>query len=80
MPNRSLERICGQRGRAVLASSAPEFYRRHGYGVLAQIAGCPNGIVKFLMQSRGLTLGAGHEGHPQCGVSARRPGVSHGAT
>lgn len=28
---------------------APEFYRRHGYAVLAQIAGYPNGIIKFLM-------------------------------
>jgi ribosomal protein S18 acetylase RimI-like enzyme len=32
-----------------LSFQAPEFYRRHGYGVLAQIAGYPNGIVKFLM-------------------------------
>jgi ribosomal protein S18 acetylase RimI-like enzyme len=32
-----------------LSYQAPEFYRRHGYGVLAQIAGYPNGIVKFLM-------------------------------
>ncbi len=33
-----------------LSYQAPEFYRRHGYTVLAQIAGYPNGIVKFLMQ------------------------------
>lgn len=33
-----------------LSYQAPEFYRRHGYGVLAQIAGYPDGIVKFLMQ------------------------------
>jgi len=32
-----------------LSYQAPEFYRRHGYAVLAQIAGYPNGIVKFLM-------------------------------
>ncbi len=32
-----------------LSYQAPEFYRRHGYGVLAQIAGYPNGITKFLM-------------------------------
>jgi len=32
-----------------LSYQAPEFYRRHGYSVLAQIAGYPNGIVKFLM-------------------------------
>lgn len=33
-----------------LSYQAPEFYRRRGYTVLAQIAGYPNGIVKFLMQ------------------------------
>lgn len=32
-----------------LSYQAPEFYRVHGYTVLAQIAGYPNGIVKFLM-------------------------------
>ncbi len=32
-----------------LSFQAPEFYRKHGYSVLAQIAGYPNGIVKFLM-------------------------------
>ena len=32
-----------------LSFQAPEFYRRHGYSVLAQIAGYPNGIIKFLM-------------------------------
>jgi ribosomal protein S18 acetylase RimI-like enzyme len=32
-----------------LSFQAPEFYRRHGYGVLAEIAGYPNGIVKYLM-------------------------------
>jgi ribosomal protein S18 acetylase RimI-like enzyme len=32
-----------------LSYQAPEFYRRHGYSVLAQIAGYPHGIVKFLM-------------------------------
>ena len=32
-----------------LSYQAPDFYRRHGYSVLAQIAGYPNGIVKFLM-------------------------------
>lgn len=29
---------------------APEFYQRHGYAVLAQIAGYPDGIVHYLMQ------------------------------
>lgn len=32
-----------------LSFQAPEFYRRHGYSVLAEIAGYPNGIVKYLM-------------------------------
>ena len=32
-----------------LSYQAPEFYRRHGYSVLAEIAGYPNGIVKYLM-------------------------------
>jgi GNAT superfamily N-acetyltransferase len=33
-----------------LSFQAPDFYRRHGYTVLARIAGYPDGIVKFLMQ------------------------------
>lgn len=33
-----------------LSYQAPEFYRSHGYAVVAQIAGYPNGIVKFLMR------------------------------
>ncbi|GAP35005.1 GNAT family N-acetyltransferase [Piscinibacter sakaiensis] len=32
-----------------LSYQAPDFYRRHGYRVLAQIDGYPEGIVKFLM-------------------------------
>lgn len=32
-----------------LSYQAPDFYRRHGYAVLAQIDGYPNGIVKYLM-------------------------------
>lgn len=32
-----------------LSYQAPGFYRRHGYQVLAQIDGYPDGIVKFLM-------------------------------
>jgi GNAT superfamily N-acetyltransferase len=32
-----------------LSYQAPDFYRKHGYAVLAQIDGYPNGIVKFLM-------------------------------
>jgi ribosomal protein S18 acetylase RimI-like enzyme len=34
---------------ATMSYQAPEFYRRHGYAVLARIAGYPDGIVKFLM-------------------------------
>lgn len=33
-----------------LSYQAPDFYSRHGYEVLAQIAGYPDGIIKFLMQ------------------------------
>ncbi|MFN3303972.1 MAG: GNAT family N-acetyltransferase [Roseateles sp.] len=33
-----------------LSFQAPDFYRRLGYTVLAQIAGYPEGIVKYLMQ------------------------------
>lgn len=32
-----------------LSFQAPEFYRKHGYIVLAEITGYPNGIVKYLM-------------------------------
>jgi hypothetical protein len=32
-----------------LSYQGPEFYRKHGYGDLAQISGYPNGIVKHLM-------------------------------
>lgn len=33
-----------------LSYQAPDFYRRHGYAVLARIDGYPDGIAKFLMQ------------------------------
>jgi ribosomal protein S18 acetylase RimI-like enzyme len=33
-----------------LSFQAPDFYRKHGYEVLAQISGYPNGIIKYLMQ------------------------------
>ncbi len=36
-----------------LSFQAPDFYRRHGYAVLASIDGYPDGIVKFLMHKRG---------------------------
>ena len=32
-----------------LSYQAPDFYRKHGYEVLAQINGYPNDIVKYLM-------------------------------
>ena len=32
-----------------LSFQAPTFYRKHGYQVLAQIDGYPDGIVTFLM-------------------------------
>ncbi|HQR22657.1 MAG TPA: GNAT family N-acetyltransferase [Burkholderiaceae bacterium] len=32
-----------------LSYQAPEFYRKRGYAVLAQITGYPDGIVKYLM-------------------------------
>ena len=32
-----------------LSYQAPEFYRKHGYEVLAEISGYPNDIVKYLM-------------------------------
>jgi ribosomal protein S18 acetylase RimI-like enzyme len=32
-----------------LSFQAPAFYRKHGYAVLAEIAGYPNGIIKYLM-------------------------------
>ncbi len=35
-----------------LSFQAPEFYRRRGYAVLAEISGYPDGIVKFLMHKR----------------------------
>jgi ribosomal protein S18 acetylase RimI-like enzyme len=35
-----------------LSFQAPDFYRRHGYGVLAKIDGYPDGIVKYLMHKK----------------------------
>jgi ribosomal protein S18 acetylase RimI-like enzyme len=32
-----------------LSFQAPAFYRKHGYAVLAEIAGYPNGIIKYLL-------------------------------
>jgi ribosomal protein S18 acetylase RimI-like enzyme len=36
-----------------LSYQAPAFYRKHGYAVLAEIAGYPNGIVKYLLYKTG---------------------------
>lgn len=36
-----------------LSYQAPAFYRKHGYSVLAEIAGYPNGIVKYLLHKSG---------------------------
>jgi ribosomal protein S18 acetylase RimI-like enzyme len=46
---RARARGCGVFYLTTLSFQAPEFYRRHGYDVLARIAGYPEGIVKFLM-------------------------------
>ena len=35
-----------------LSYQAPDFYRKHGYVVLAQIDGYPEGIVKYLMHKK----------------------------
>jgi ribosomal protein S18 acetylase RimI-like enzyme len=35
-----------------LSFQAPDFYRKHGYVVLAQIDGYPEGIVKYLMHKK----------------------------
>jgi len=32
-----------------LSFQAPDFYRKHGYAVLAEITGYPEGIIKYLM-------------------------------
>lgn len=46
---RARTRCCNVFYLTTLSYQAPDFYRRHGYAVLAQIAGYPNGIVKYLM-------------------------------
>lgn len=43
-------RGCGTFYLTTLSFQAPDFYRRHGYAVLASIAGYPDGIVKYLMR------------------------------
>lgn len=49
-----------------LSYQAPAFYQRHGYTVLAEIAGYPQGIVKYLMVKKDgdgdETAGAGGAG------------------
>jgi len=36
-----------------LSFQAPGFYRKHGYAVLAEITGYPDGIAKYLMHKTG---------------------------
>lgn len=36
-----------------LSYQAPGFYRKHGYGALAEITGYPDGITKYLMHKTG---------------------------
>ncbi len=43
------ERGCRVFYLTTLSFQAPDFYRRHGYAVLARIDGYPDGIAKFLM-------------------------------
>ena len=52
-----------------LSFQAPEFYRKHGYTSLAEIAGYPNDIRKFLMYKAGAQPGDQHE-RPACGGSS----------
>lgn len=47
---RARTRGCGTFYLNTLSYQAPEFYRKHGYSVLARIDGYPDGIAKFLMQ------------------------------
>lgn len=46
---RARERGCTMFYLTTLSYQAPDFYRRHGYTVTAEIAGYPQGIRKFLM-------------------------------
>lgn len=46
---RARQRGCDVFYLTTLSYQAPEFYRKHGYDVLAQVSGYPQGIVKFLM-------------------------------
>lgn len=46
---RAASRGCSVFYLTTLSFQAPEFYRKHGYGALAEISGYPDGIVKYLM-------------------------------
>jgi ribosomal protein S18 acetylase RimI-like enzyme len=46
---RGRQRDCDVYYLTTLSFQAPGFYRKHGYAVLAEISGFPNGITKFLM-------------------------------
>jgi GNAT superfamily N-acetyltransferase len=47
-----------------LSFQAPAFYRKHGYVALAEIAGYPNGIIKYLMHKSGAPVVTA-TAHPQ---------------
>lgn len=47
--SRARERGCDIFYLTTLSFQAPDFYRRHHYEVLAQIAGYPDGVIKYLM-------------------------------
>lgn len=49
---RAASRGCSVFYLTTLSFQAPGFYRKHGYGVLAEISGYPDGIVKYLMHKR----------------------------
>lgn len=50
--SRARARRCSVFYLTTLSFQAPDFYRKHGYGVLARIDGYPDGIVKFLMHKK----------------------------
>jgi ribosomal protein S18 acetylase RimI-like enzyme len=46
---RGRQRGCDVYYLTTLSFQAPDFYRKHGYTVLAEISGYPRGITKYLM-------------------------------
>ncbi len=47
--NHARQRGCTAFYLTTLSYQAPNFYKKHGYESIANIAGYPNGIVKYLM-------------------------------